>query len=176
MIPHRVLVRDKVAEILAASVPPVEGRVFRARTLPLSPTDLPALLVYGWQEEMKRTGGTAMRSFYAVSFILAVELRLDPRRASDGEAAEIEIEAIAGLVTHAVTTAAALLLPPERLIERIDGIKTTLGIDGRGGEVALGAALIAFDLAWTETFEVPEPPIDCGDATLALRPDPARWA
>ncbi|MGG5811468.1 hypothetical protein [Falsiroseomonas sp. CW058] len=168
---HRAAVRDKVADILTARVPAVAGRVHRARTWSLPDSELPALLVYGWQETRKRTGGTAYRSFYAVSFVLAVEVRLDAR-SRDGAALEDELEAITGTVTDAVLTAAELLLPPDRLIERVDEVKTTLGIDTKSSEVAIGSALVAFEMAWTEATEVPGPAVDCGaDATsLRLRP------
>ncbi|NKE43576.1 hypothetical protein HB662_02225 [Roseomonas frigidaquae] len=172
-VEHRVAVRDAVAGILASRVPAVQGRIFRARTWPLSEAELPALLVYGWQEEKKRTGGTAFRSFYAVSFILAVEVRLNALSRA-GTVLEAELEQLSGAVTAAVLQAAELLLPPDRKIERVDGVKTTLGIDSRSSEVAIGSALIAFDLGWTEVFEVPSPAVDCdADATsIAFRPIP----
>ncbi|WP_439597990.1 hypothetical protein [Falsiroseomonas sp.] len=172
---HRALVRTTVANLLAERVPALRKRVFRARTWPLSEEHLPAALVYGWQEEKKRTGGTPHRSFYDVSFILAVELRLDTRSRASLEL-EAELEEMAGAVSQAVLTAGELLLPPDRRIERIDGVKTTLGIDTRSSEVALGSALIAFDMAWTEVFETPHPTVDCEDSSLAFRPIAPRRA
>ncbi|MGX9963163.1 hypothetical protein ACVFYP_07555 [Roseomonas sp. F4] len=174
-VQHRVAVRDAVAVLLAERVPALRKRVYRARTWPLSEDELPAALVYGWQEEKKRTGGTSYRSFYAVSFILAVELRLDAR-SRDAVALEAELEELTGAVTEAVLAAGELLLPPNRKIERIDGAKTTLGIDTKSSEVALGSALVAFDMAWTEVFDTPCPPIDCEDASLAFRPIAPRRA
>ncbi|MBU8547240.1 MULTISPECIES: hypothetical protein [Roseomonadaceae] len=172
---HRCAVRTTVATLLAERVPALRNRVFRARTWPLSEDHLPAALVYGWQEEKKRTGGTSHRSFYTVSFILAVELRLDARSRACMEL-EAELEELAGAITQVVMTAAELLLPPDRRIERIDGVKTTLGIDTKSSEVALGSALIAFDMAWTEVFETPHPPTDCEETSLAFRPIARRQA
>jgi hypothetical protein len=174
-VQHRVAVRDTVATLLAERVPALRRRVFRARTWPLSEDELPAALVYGWQEEKKRTGGASIKSFYAVSFILAVELRLDAR-SRDAVALEAELETLTGAVTEAVMSAAELLLPPARKVERIDGAKTTLGIDTKSSEVALGSALVAFDMAWTEVFETPHPPIDCEETSLAFRPIPPHQA
>lgn len=172
---HRACVRTAVANLLAERVPALKRRVLRARTWPLSEDHMPAALVYGWQEEKKRTGGTAHRSFYSVSFILAVELRLDTRSRA-GLELEAELEELAGAVTQTVLTAGELLLQPDRKIERIDGVKTTLGIDTRSSEVALGSALVAFDMAWTEVFETPQPPVECEETSLAFRPIAPRRA
>jgi hypothetical protein len=169
---HRAAVRHKVAEILAEAVPQVDGRVFRARTWTMAEAELPALLVYGWQEEKKRSGGRAHRSFYDVTFTLAVEIRVADR-SRDGEEMEQELEAIAGAVEDAVLTAAELLLPP-RMIEAVSEVKTTFGIDTKTSEVAVGAALVAFSLTWTETSDVPSPAVECqaGDTSLRLKPVP----
>lgn len=163
---HRVAVRDKVAEILAAALPDIP--VHRARSWAVGEAEMPALFVYGWQEVRKRTGGTSYRSFYTVTLTLAVEIRLD-MRSRDGVALEAELEAVTGTVTDAVLEAGALLLPPDRLIERVEEVKTTLGIDTKSSELALGAALVAFDMAWTEVSEVPSPEVDCGADSTSIR-------
>ncbi|MFH5923843.1 hypothetical protein [Roseomonas xinghualingensis] len=171
---HRAAVRDKVAEILRAGMPQVDGRVFRARTWPLQEKDYPALLVYGWEEELKRTGGNAARTFFEARFILAVEARVQDR-SRDAEEVEAELEELTGAVRDLVLTSPELLLAPGRMVERFDGVKTTLGIDTKSSEVAVGRGLIAFEIVWPETFEVPAPATDCGcdDTSLALRPVPA---
>lgn len=172
--PHSTVVCDAVALVLAGLVTAVAGRVYRARTWPTQEDEQPALLVYGWQEELKRTGGDSTQSQYEVAYTLAVVIRVNAASA-DGEAAEADLQEIAGTVREAVLTCASLFLAPGRLIESIEGVKTTLGIDTRTGEVAVGQAQVAFSMKWTEVFAVPSPPVDCTgfDTFVRLKAVPA---
>ncbi|MBP0492875.1 hypothetical protein [Roseomonas indoligenes] len=168
--PHRATVRDRVTEIFRAGMPQVEGRVFRARTWSLQEGDFPALLVYGWQEELKRLGGTSAQSRFQASWILGVEVRVRDR-SRDAEEVEAELEELTGLARDLVLTNAGLVIGPARVIERVEGVKTTLGIDTRSSELALGRGLLAFEFIWPETFNVEQPDSGCCvGPDVALRP------
>ncbi|WP_338662626.1 hypothetical protein VQH23_21055 [Pararoseomonas sp. SCSIO 73927] len=170
---HRAVVRDRVTEILREGATLVEGRVYRARTWPVQEREQSLLLVYGWQEELKRLGGTSAQSRFQASFILGVEARVRDR-SRDEEEVEAELEALTGQVRDLVLTSADLQMGPGRLIERVEGVKTTLGIDTKSSELALGRGLVAFELIWPETFDVIQPdPACCDGFGLALRPVPA---
>jgi hypothetical protein len=160
------------------AVPQVAGRVYRARDWPLQEHQVPALLVYGYEEE--KTGPTISgdRSAYEVSCIMAVQVKTEAASRAT-EAVEQELESLCQTACTALLTARALLADgPEGCIERIASVKTTLNIDARTGEKALGQALIAFDLRWHEFYALPLPDVDCDEPSLTFRliPDPSAAA
>lgn len=168
----RARIRHTVVELLKDRVPAAQRRVFRGRTWPVQVREIPALLVYAWQEDKKAPAGagTAVTS-YAVELTLAVEIRVAEasRAGEQAEAVEDELEALAGAVTDAVMQAPELL-GRTGLIERIEGVRTTFGINGRDAEQMLGRALVAFDLRFSERYRLPPPPIVCDDPAFAFAP------
>lgn len=163
----RARIRDEVTDLLRGGMLGIHGvkKVLRARTWPLQEEDLPAILVYGWQEKKEAIGASTSGMAYRVNLILAVEIRvLD--RSRDGEEVEVELENLTGQVCEIVMKARSLLLPRDGLIERIDEVKTTLGINTADSDLALGRALVAFDMKFTEVYEIP-PVIDCDEPAIA---------
>ncbi|SHJ69048.1 hypothetical protein SAMN02745194_03132 [Roseomonas rosea] len=171
---HRAAIRDKVTEILRAGVAEAAGRVFRARTWPLQGGDYPGYLVYGWEEELKRSGGTAQQTYFEARFLLAVEARVSDE-STDAEDVEAQLERLTGAARDLVLTSPELTGGDTRMIERFDAVKTTLGIDTRNSELALGRGLVVFEVVWPEVFETARPEPDCGceESSLAFRPVPA---
>jgi hypothetical protein len=180
---HRAVIAAAVTAMLRESIPEVSGRVFHARTWPLQETDHPALLVYGWQEEKTAISLSTWSAQYAVRLVLAVEVRvLDRSRDGNSEGlgerqqneVEAELEALSNAVCETVMKSRRML-GAGGLVERIEGVKTTLGINTRDSEMALGRALIAFDLRFTEQYDLTDPVIECDDAELVLHitPDPS---
>jgi hypothetical protein len=170
---RRRKVVDQVTDLLKALVPQTAGRVFRARTWNLQDDQHPALLVYGWDEEKKAASLNTSGVQYGVNLILAVEVRvLD--RSRDGEEVEAELDALADRVTEAILKSPELLAPRAGLIERIESVKTSFGINTKDSEVALGRALVAFDMKFTEQYDLREPPF-CVDPEIAFHiiPDPS---
>ena len=171
---RRAKVRDAVVALLKAGVPAVKKRVYSARTWPVQVRDMPGLLVYGWQEEKKRTSISAVETSFDVNLILVVEIVLSDR-SRDSEESERDLDELTGIVTDLVMGADILRGVPNGLIEHIDGVKTTLGVDTRSSELALGRAHVAFDMKWSEVFEAPLPAVDCEDAFVtftAIPPPP----
>jgi hypothetical protein len=166
MTNFRLGVRDLVADILAQRVPDLSGRIYRAREWPLQEHQTPAALVYGYQEE--KTGpdvhGGEIR--YEVSCIMSVQV-MTQAASRHTEIVERELELLCQRICTALLTAPALL-GEAGAIERIASVKTTLNIDARTGEKALGQALVAFDLRWSETYTLP-PDVDCDCPTLTFR-------
>ena len=168
----RARIRHTVVELLKARVPAVRRRVFRGRTWPVQVREMPGLLVYAWQEDKKGSPGAGTaRTTYEVELTLAVEIRVaEASRAEEqAEAVEDELEELAGAVTEAVMQAPELL-GRDGLIERIDGVRTTFGIDGRDAEQTLGRALVAFELRFREQYPLPPPPVVCDDPAFVFAP------
>lgn len=174
MSDFRAGVRDIVAAVLERRMPELGGRVFRARDWPVQESEATAVLVYGYDEE--KTGADLQSETFSVACTMAVQVKLDAasRRTQEVEA---ELERCCQAVCLAVLTAPELLDPQTGRIERIAGVKTTLNIDARSGERALGQAMIAFDMRWHETYLRP-PPVVCEQPALFFRftPDPSAAA
>lgn len=152
----RARIRHTVVELLKARVPAVRGRVFRGRTWPLQVREMPGLLVYAWQEDKKSPPApSTARASYDVELTLAVEIRVaEASRAEEqAEAVEDELEELAGMVTDVVMQAPELI-GLQGPIERIEGVRTTFGINGRDAEQTLGRALLAFDLRFKEQYRL----------------------
>ncbi|EHL97709.1 hypothetical protein HMPREF9946_03992 [Acetobacteraceae bacterium AT-5844] len=166
MSEFRLRVRDVVSEILTRRLPELGGRVYRAREWPLQEGQTPALLVYGYQEEKTGPAVHGGETSYGISWILSVQVRVEGR-SRDTPVVEQELEQLCQAVSLALLTAPELL-GEGGLIERIDSVKTTLNIDARTGETALGQALVAFDMRWTETYRLPAE-IGCAETTFHFR-------
>jgi hypothetical protein len=175
MSDFRAGVRDIVAAVLQRRLPELGGRVFRARDWPVQEAEVTAALVYGYEEEKTLTDQQS--ETYAVACTMAVQIKTEAasRRSVEVEA---ELERFCEAVCIAVMTAPELLDPDTGRIERIASVKTTLNIDARSGERALGQALIAFDMRWHEIYRLPPPVIDCEQPVLFFRvtPDPSAAA
>jgi len=158
--------RDWAVQRLIAGVPAVEGRVYRARVWPLQKTDTPALLVYSFDEEKKRSNMDGGRAEFAASCTMAIAARaVGVARAP--ETVEARLEFLAGQIE-------ASLLRPDQLTRRGDGaefiaaVRTTMKVE-LAGDVCSGELLIAVDLHWTDVFLAPEPDIVCEDPFLAMQ-------
>jgi hypothetical protein len=68
--------RDLVAQILSDGLPLVYGRVFKARVWPLQLPELPAVLVYGWQETKSRKTLDVWTHQFEVTCSIAIEGRI----------------------------------------------------------------------------------------------------
>lgn len=170
MTTARSVTRDLVVDLLKAGVPAVNHRVWRARSWPVQEWEMPALLVYAWDESKSgpevRVAGERR---YRVALSLAVELAvLD--RGRDVEACEREMEDLAGEICEVILKHPALVGPEGRL-DAIAGVRTTMGVDARTGEKAIGRSLIVFDVRFDEFYASP-PEIECDDAAIALMPVP----
>lgn len=161
---RRAKIRDEVTALLRSGMTGVK-KVLRARTWPLQEEDLPAVLVYGWQENKQAIGASTASMVYRVNLILAVEIHVMDR-ARDGEEVEAELEDLTVQVYEIVMKARPLLSQKYGLIERIEEVKTTLGINTKDSDLALGRALVAFDLKFPETYTIP-PVIDCDEPAIA---------
>lgn len=168
MSTHRALVRDQVAEILCKRG---IGRVYRARSWPLEAAQLPALLVYGYDEEKTGPEVASAETAFAVACVMAIEAKV-ALRSRDTEAVEAELETLCRAIELAILTAPGLL-GEAGSIERVAGVRTTLAIDTAESEAAIGKALLAFDLRWSELYAVPLPPVDCDEPGLAFQAIPA---
>jgi hypothetical protein len=177
MSDFRAGVRDLVAEILKQRLPDLKGGVFPARDWPLQEHQVPAVLVYGYEETKTGQGLSGDRSTFEVSCIMAVQVKTEAAGRHTG-AVEQELERICQTVCLALLTSRALLDMETGRIERIDSVKTTLNIDAKTGEKALGQALIALDLRWREFYDLPPVDVDCEEPTLTFRiiPDPSATA
>ena len=154
----RAAKRDLVGSILAAGLPGVAGRVYQARVWPLKLPELPALLVYGWQETKTRKTLDVWTHQFEVTCSMAIEGRI---QAMDGPAAETAMENLAGDIEAAILTS-PLLLGLNGAIERIDRVETKL--EARATAESLqGAVTMSFDLVWTEIQQITVPagePVD----------------
>ncbi|WP_419900693.1 hypothetical protein [Roseomonas sp. USHLN139] len=168
---HRQLVRDQVVDLLKLGIPSLKGRVWAGRTWPLQERETFGILVYGWEETKEaRAGASTLDAAYAVHCVMAVEIVcLEPSR--QGVTVEDEMEFLAGEVCDLVMKS-HLLLGADGSLERIGSVKTTLGIDTRTSEKAIGRALLAFGMHWSEAYDLPAPNADspCEDVQLAFAP------
>jgi hypothetical protein len=162
----RAKYRDRVTQYLIAGVSAVEGRVYRARVWPLKLPELPALLVYGYDEEKKRANMDGGRAEYSVSCTMAIMGRVSGV-AGAPDAVEASLELLAGQIE-------ATLLRPDHLtrkgdgIEAIAGVRTTLKVE-IAGERCNGELMVALDMQWMDIFLAPEPDIVCEEPFLAIR-------
>lgn len=151
----RAAKRDLVAGILAAQLPALGGRVFRARVWPIKPPEMPCALVYGWQETKTRKTADAWTHQFEVSCVIAVQGMV---QAATGPDAEIALENLAGDIEAAVLTAPELL-GLTGSIERIDRVDTKLEASrpSDAPEMVLGTVSMGFELVWTEIQQVTVP-------------------
>lgn len=140
--------RDLVSQILVNGLPGVSGRVFRARVWPVKLPELPALLVYGWQETKTRKTLDVWTHQFEVTCSIAIEGRI---QATNGPDAETALENLAGDIEFALLTAPELL-GLTGSIERIDRVETKLEAHATA-ETVQGAVSMAFDLVWTEVHQ-----------------------
>lgn len=162
---RRAKVRDEVVSLLKLGLPLVEGRVYPARTWRLQEYELPALLVYGWQEEKKRTSIATGGTSYDVNLILVVEMVTEDR-SRDAAEAEALLDELTGDITEIVMSAPSLRALGG-LVEHVDGVKTVLQVEGRESELTIARAHVAFDFKWTEVFVLPMQV--CADPLVTLR-------
>lgn len=161
----RAKVRDQVAALLAAGVPQVAGRVLRARVWPLQPPELPALLVYGYDETKTLRTVTAADQHWDVALTMAVVARA-VGHGKQPEQVEARLEELAGAVCDALLPAAEFTLAADG-VEQIGAVRTTMKVEF-DGERCVGDVLVALDFQWSEVVTVPPPPVDCEEAALAL--------
>jgi hypothetical protein len=166
MTNFRLGVRDLVADVLTRRLPELRGRTYRAREWPLQEHEVPALLVYGYQEEKTGPQVHGGEVQYEVSCILSVQAMMQAA-SRHTEEVERELEQLCQAICLAILTAPELL-GAEGAIERIDSVKTTLNIDAKTGEKALGQAVVAFDLCWHEAYQLPDE-IACAETTFHFR-------
>jgi len=166
MTDFRLGVRDIVARVLEQRLPELQGRVYRAREWPLHEHQVPALLVYGYQETKSGPEVHGGDVVYAVSCIMSVQAMTEAA-SRHTEAVERELEQLCQAICLAILTAPELL-GAAGAIERIDSVKTTLNIDAKTGEKALGQAVVAFELCWSETYQLPAE-IPCAETTFHFR-------
>jgi hypothetical protein len=143
--------RDLVAQILSDGLPLVYGRVFKARVWPLQLPELPAVLVYGWQETKSRKTLDVWTHQFEVTCSIAIEGRIHAR---NGDDAEIALESMARDIETALLTS-PLLLGMTTALERIDRVETK--IEAHTAETVQGAVSMAFDFVWTETHQAVVP-------------------
>ncbi|WBV42732.1 hypothetical protein [Pseudoroseomonas cervicalis] len=160
---------DRLAEILRTKVQPLKRSVYRARTWPMHSHDTPAALVYGYQETKVRAGRDMLVKTFDVSCIMAVQIRV-VRPVQAGEAAERELGELCGLIHEAVLTDAALALADDG-IEDFGELRTVINAELKGEFVMLTAGM-SIQMKWSEVYEIPDPPVDCEDAVLALQTVP----
>lgn len=148
----RAAKRDLVADILTAALPGVGGRVYRARVWPIQLPELPAVLVYGWQETKTRKSLDAWTHLFEVTCSMAIEGRV---QTANGPDAETAMENLAGDIEAAILTS-PLLLGLTGTLERIDRVETKLEAHA-ASESVQGAVSMAFDLVWTERQQITVP-------------------
>lgn len=164
----RSLIRDEVVAILKRGLPGMQERIFRARTWPLQDKEAPALMVYGWEEQKDAAPVSSVTTSYGVSLMMAVQI-LVSAAGRHAERVEQDLEELAGVVCELVMSSQALLGYGGR-IERIAGVKTTLGIKPQTGERSNGEGLIIFDMRFSESYTLPPPEVECEEAALVLQP------
>jgi hypothetical protein len=148
----RAAKRDIVGRLLVAGIPSLQGRVIQARVWPLKLTDLPALLVYGWQETKIRKTLDVWTHQFEVTCSMAIEGRV---QGLDGPGVEADLETLAGAIEETILTAPELL-GLNGSIERIDRVETKLEAHATA-ETIQGALSMSFDLVWTEIQQVAVP-------------------
>lgn len=144
--------RDLVVSILTDGLPILGGRVFRARVWPMTATETPAALVYGWHETKTRKTLDVWTHQFEVSCGMAIEGRV---QAPDGPRAEYALENLARDLETAILTS-PLLLGLTTVIERIDRVETKIEAVSTG-EMVQGTVSMSFDLVWTEIHQVSVP-------------------
>lgn len=175
---RRAKVVAKVAELLGAAAI-VSGGVRSSRTWPLKDQQMPGLLVYAWDETKERIGRSTDDMQYRVLLTLAVDIRLQDR-SRDTVEMDDELERIAGRVCDVVMKSPDLLRPPMPgeddtgggLIEAINAVRTSFNISTKESERALAHGRIAFEMQWTEQYDLPRG-YDCDDPSFAFAPRPA---
>ena len=145
----RAAKRQIVGELLARNVLIVQGRVFQARVWPIQQTELPALLVFGWQETKTRRSLDMWTHQFEVLCSIGIEGRV---QGVDGPTLETNMEILAGQIEAAILTAPELL-GLNGTIERIDRVETKLEAH-RDAEALQGSVSMSFDLVWTEVHQV----------------------
>lgn len=149
----RAEVRDLVAAIVAAAVQPLGGVVYRARTYPLQLDQLPAILVYGWEETKKNPGISSPDVRMDVTCQMVVQAYA---QADTPELVEAALEDLAGAIVGSVITAPGLV-DAGGAIERIASVKTTIQVPRPTGETVAGEVSVTFEMEWSEMFDVPLP-------------------
>jgi hypothetical protein len=164
----RAAVADLVSGLIQAAIP--DAQIFRARDWPLqvreTKAEAPAILVYAWDETKTRSSEHTFETTYAVSCTLTVDLKVTDR-ARDATEVEIALENTAGAVCDAVLRSPDMIGPSGK-IERIQAVRTTLGVSLQGTERSIGEGRIAFDLQWSEPYELLPPAVICDDASVAF--------
>jgi hypothetical protein len=164
----RAAKRDIVGNILVAGLPILNGRVFQARVWPMKLPELPAVLVYGWQETKTRKTLDAWTHQFEVVCSIALEGRV---QAPNGPELENGMENLAGDIEYAILTS-PLLLGLTGSIERIDRVETKLEAHATA-EMVQGTLSMAFDLVWTEIHQITVPPNEpTTDFGLKFTPEP----
>jgi hypothetical protein len=155
LLPGRAAVRDLVASLVQAAVIPFGGTVFRARIWPVQGFQLPAVLVYGWEETKTAHSLSSAESRYGVSCEMAVETQAAADTAEDVEAL---LEQIAGAVENAILTSPALL-GVAGLVERCASVRTRIEFPEAASseQRVTGGVSIRFALEWSESWDVVEP-------------------
>lgn len=173
----RADVREKVAAVLAARVPEVEGRVYRARVWPVGGDFKPALLVYGYAERKERVGnaGGYLHQFRVTcSMVVRVLCGGSAGLGVTGDALtalEAQCEAVTQQVERAILRAPELW-GQDGVLTNCAGVTTQLSADQKERPVEIEAT-IEFQLAWDELFQMAEPDTsECETATTTFR-DPA---
>lgn len=114
--------------------------------------ELPALLVFGWQETKTRKTLDAWTHQFEVQCTMAVQAKV---QAPDGPSLEYSLEFLAGEIERVILTAPELLGLTGTL-ERIDRVETRLEADA-SAESVLGTLTMGFDMIWTEVQQVSVP-------------------
>jgi hypothetical protein len=163
-------VRDLVAEIVAEAVRPLGAQVFKARSWPLTLPTLPAVLVYGWDEQKTSASASSTHTRFAVSLQMVVQAAVS---GIDAVAVEADAEAFAGAIVSSVLTAPGLL-GWNGAIERVSGVKTTIEIPKQvdAGKESVGEVSVTFTCEWAETYDVAPPEdgacTDCEQTTFSV--------
>lgn len=165
----RAAKRDIIGGLLARNVLQVEGRVFQARIWPIQQPELPALLVFGWQETKTRKTLDVWTHQFEVVCSIGIEGRV---QAANGPDLETNMEILAGEIEEAILTAPELL-GLNGTIERIDQVTTKLEAHATA-EAPQGSVSMSFDLVWTEVHEAVVP--DGEQITTAVGVVPALQA
>jgi hypothetical protein len=143
-----------------------EVQIYRAREWPLQLREMPALLVYAWDETKTGPAMASEETAYSVSCILTVDLKVTDR-ARDGVEVEADLEALASRIYDAILRSRPLLTGPDG-IERIADVRTTLGVSLQNTERSIGEGRIAFDMRWTEIYALDEAEIACDEPFVTL--------
>ena len=149
----RAEVRDLIAIVVAAAVLPLSATVFRARTFPLQLPELPAVLVYGWEEDKRCMSIVSPDSRYDTSCAMIVQAAVT---AATPELVEEKLEIFAGAIVNAVLKADSLV-GPAGAIERVSSVKTKLDVPRPTGDQIIGELTVTFVLEWSELYEIPDP-------------------